>query len=50
MDHLKKYAASAAEEGGWAKYMAEFIDGGEDAYLEKIGGPERVKSLKLPIF
>jgi glutaconate CoA-transferase subunit A len=50
MDHFKKYAASAAEEDGWAKYMAEFIAGGEDAYLEKIGGPDRVKSLKLPIF
>jgi glutaconate CoA-transferase subunit A len=50
MDHLKKYAASAGEEGGWEKYRAEFIDGGEAAYLEKVGGAERVKSLKLPIF
>jgi acyl CoA:acetate/3-ketoacid CoA transferase alpha subunit len=50
MDHFKKYAASAAEEGGWTQYKAEFIDGGEAAYLEKVGGAERVKSLKLPIF
>ena len=50
MDHFKKYAASAGEEGGWEKYRAEFIDGGEAAYLEKVGGAERVKTLKLPIF
>jgi glutaconate CoA-transferase subunit A len=50
MDHMKKYAASAAEEDGWAKYVAEYITGGEDAYLEKAGGAERVKNLKLPVF
>jgi glutaconate CoA-transferase subunit A len=50
MEHFKAYAASAAEEGGWEKYKAQFIDGGEEAYLEKIGGAARVKSLKLPIF
>ncbi len=50
MDHFKKYAASATEEGGWAKYKADFIDGGEAAYLDKVGGAERVRSLKLPIF
>lgn len=50
MDHFKAYAASAGEEGGWEKYKAEFIDSGEEAYLAKVGGADRVKSLKLPIF
>lgn len=50
MDHFKKYAASAAEDGGWETYKAEFIDCGAEAYLEKIGGAARVHSLKLPIF
>jgi len=50
MDHFKKYAASAADEGGWAAYEAEFIKGGEAAYLEKVGGPARISGLKLPIF
>ena len=50
MDHMKKYAASAAEEDGWSKYVAEYITGGEDAYLEKAGGADRVKNLKLPVF
>jgi glutaconate CoA-transferase subunit A len=50
MDHFKAYSASAGEEGGWQKYKAEFIDGGEEAYLEKVGGAGRVKSLKLPVF
>ena len=50
MDHFKAYAASAGEEGGWEKYKADFIDPGEEAYLAKVGGADRVKSLKLPIF
>jgi glutaconate CoA-transferase subunit A len=50
MDHFKKYAASAGEENGWAAYVAEFIAGGEAAYLEKVGGAERVSRLKPPVF
>jgi glutaconate CoA-transferase subunit A len=50
MDHFKKYAASAGEENGWESYVAEFIAGGEQAYLEKVGGAERVSRLKPPVF
>jgi glutaconate CoA-transferase subunit A len=50
MDHFKKYAASAGEENGWANYVSEFIAGGEAAYLEKVGGAERVSRLKPPVF
>jgi glutaconate CoA-transferase subunit A len=50
MDHFKKYAASAAEDDGWSKYVAEFIAGGETAYVEKVGGAARIAGLKLPIF
>lgn len=50
MDHFKRYAGGAAEEGGWQKYANEFIAGGEPAYLGKVGGAARVGQLPLPVF
>jgi glutaconate CoA-transferase subunit A len=50
MEHLKRYNASATEEQGWDKYLEEFVQPGEAAYLAKIGGAERVAKLKLPVF
>jgi glutaconate CoA-transferase subunit A len=50
MEHFKRYAAGAAEEGGWEKYSGEFLAGGESAYLGKVGGAERVGKLPLPVF
>jgi len=50
MEHLKAYNASASEEGGWQKYMDEFVNIGETAYLAKVGGAERVSKLKLPVY
>ena len=50
MDHLKKYSASAAEEGGWEKYCDEFIRCGEEQYLARNGGMERIGKLRTPIF
>ncbi len=50
MDHLKKYNASAAEEGGWEKYCDEFIRCTEEEYLARNGGIERIGKLRTPIF
>jgi glutaconate CoA-transferase, subunit A len=50
MEHLKRYNASASEDGGWQKYLDEFVRDGESAYLEKVGGAARVRGLKLPVF
>ncbi|SFV12513.1 CoA transferase subunit A [Pseudoduganella namucuonensis] len=50
LDHLKKYVASAAEDGGWARYVGEFVAGTEEHYLRRVGGMERVAQLPLPIF
>lgn len=49
-DHLKTYVASAGEEGGWARYMDEFVRGDESEYLAKVGGAERIAKLPLPVF
>ncbi len=50
LEHMKRYNASAAEEGGWQKYAEEFIAPGEAAYLAAVGGESRVRGLKLPVF
>lgn len=49
-DHFKTYAASAKEESGWQHYYDEFIVGGEEQYLEKVGGESAVRALPLPIY
>lgn len=50
MEHLKRYNTSATEENGWQKYVDEFVAVGEEAYLAKVGGAERIAKLKLPAF
>ena len=50
MGHLKRYNASASEEGGWQKYVEEFVSVGEAAYQTQIGGAEGLAKLKLPVF
>lgn len=50
MEHLKRYNASAGEDGGWQKYVDEFVKDGETAYVAKIGGAEKISKLKLPVF
>ena len=50
MAHLKAYAGTAAQEGGGAQYMADYVAGGEAAYIEKVGGASAVASLPIPTF
>ena len=50
MSHLKRYVASASDDGGWQAYMDEFVTPGEAAYQQKNGGVERMGSLPLPVF
>ena len=50
MSHFKRYAASAAEDGGWQAYMDEFVSPGEAAYQAANGGIERMGALPLPVF
>ena len=50
LEHLKRYNASATDDGGWQAYVSEFIGGGEAAYLDKVGGAERIGKLRRPVF
>ena len=47
LDELKRYTASAGEEGGWERYRAEVIGGSEAEYLERVGGLDRVTALPV---
>jgi glutaconate CoA-transferase, subunit A len=44
-EHTRVYAGSAREEGGWASYFDEYVAKGEQAYLERFGGAEAIRSL-----
>lgn len=48
MAHLAAYAATATEEGGWARYMADWVTPGEAAYLARAGGAAAIARLPLP--
>ena len=50
MDHLRKYAGSAAQEGGWVEYSQQFLAGSEQDYIAKVGGGERLAQLPPPVF
>ena len=48
--HFKDYAASAKQDGGWQQYFADYIEVGEQAYIDKVGGADAIQSLPLPIY
>ncbi|WP_048307071.1 CoA transferase subunit A [Halomonas sp. PR-M31] len=50
MEHLKRYVASAKEEGGWQEYMESFVVPGEAAYQDANGGSGAMGRLPLPVF
>ncbi len=49
-DYLKRHAAAAGAEGGWAAWRAEATGSDEADYLARVGGAEAVAALPLPIF
>jgi glutaconate CoA-transferase, subunit A len=50
LEHLRTYCALAAEENGWARYVAEHLSAGEAEYLERVGGVARLEALPVPVF
>lgn len=48
--HFKEYAASAKDPAGWQQYRERYVDCGEAAYLERVGGLEAIRKLPLPVF
>lgn len=48
--HLKAYAASANEDGGWQTFFDRHIAGDEQSYLASVGGADHVRNLPIPTF
>jgi glutaconate CoA-transferase subunit A len=48
--HFKKYSEAAEQDGGWAKYVAEFLQGDEVAYQKAVGGLDHITSLPRQVF
>lgn len=48
--HLKAYSASANEEGGWKAFFDKHIAGGEQSYIESVGGADHIRALPIPTF
>ncbi len=50
VDHLKVYSAAAKQEGGFADYVNSFVSIDPDAYLEAVGGADKVGAIPAPVF
>ncbi|MBS0508669.1 MAG: CoA transferase subunit A [Proteobacteria bacterium] len=48
--HFKEYAASAKEAGGWQQYAERYVHCSQEQYLERVGGPDAIAKLPLPVF
>jgi glutaconate CoA-transferase subunit A len=50
LEHLRTYAASAADAQALAAYRAAFVDVAPDAYLAAVGGQARLRALPAPVY
>jgi len=48
--HLKEYAASAREDGGWQRYRDRYVACPEQEYVERVGGIDAIRKLPLPVY
>lgn len=48
--HIKAYAATAGQDGGWQTYFERYIAGGEDGYVAAVGGESHIQNLPIPTF
>jgi glutaconate CoA-transferase subunit A len=50
LSHLKTYAAAADTEAGWADYRTRFVEIDQSAYVDAIGGADRLRALPKPVY
>lgn len=50
VNHLRQYAASAKEEGGWEAYFNRYVAVGDAEYLREVGGVDAIRALPLPMY
>jgi len=50
MEHLKAYAAGAESAEAWVSYKKQYIDVSPQAYLEAVGGLDKLRAIKAPAY
>jgi glutaconate CoA-transferase, subunit A len=50
MEHLKAYTAGAENAEAWAAYKKQYIDVSPAAYLEAVGGLDKLRAIKAPAY
>nr|WP_243657548.1 CoA-transferase [Parafrankia sp. BMG5.11] len=50
LGHLKTYVASADSPEAWGEYTKRFVDIGEGAYLDAVGGADALRALPKPVY
>ena len=50
MEHLKAYTAGAESAEAWAAYKTQYIDVSPEAYLEAVGGLDKLRAIKAPAY
>lgn len=50
LEHLRRYAASAKDPGGWAAYCNQYVAVGAAEYLQQSGGVDAIRALPLPVY
>ncbi len=51
LPHLQAYGASAKSDAGWSEYCRHYVElPNHEAYLEAVGGVEKLAALPAPIF
>jgi glutaconate CoA-transferase subunit A len=50
VEHLKEYSAAAKDDDAWRTYKAQYVDVDEKAYLDAVGGDQRIAKIEAPVF
>jgi len=50
LEHLKAYTAGAESAEAWAAYKKQYIDVSPAAYLEAVGGLDKLRAIKAPAY
>lgn len=50
LGHLRTYVDSAASPEAWDSYRQQFVQPGDDAYLEAVGGAQAIRALPRPVY
>jgi glutaconate CoA-transferase subunit A len=50
VDHLEMYSSAAKDDEAWQAYRARYVDVDHSAYVDAVGGAERIATIGAPVF